>query len=113
MATRTEKIEWLKKMMALAEKEADDCSYGEMEVRMGARVGCDCGCGGDNLTPEDFEYERDEKQYEELLNLAEEKNNNIKELFEKSDLPDIPDREHLDNKLFSVRSQLEEYFKKD
>ena len=65
-------VYFLKKMIALAEEEIEDCSYGEKEVRMGARVGCDCGCGGEFLTEEDFVHERDESKYEILLKFPEE-----------------------------------------
>jgi len=71
MENKERKIDFLKKMMALAEEEVEDCSYGEKELRMGARVGCDCGCGGEFLTDEDFEHERDESKYEVLFNLSD------------------------------------------
>jgi hypothetical protein len=66
-----EKIVWLNKMIQLANKESSDISWGEREMRLGARMGCDCGCGGDSLTEEDFEHDRDETQYEVLLKLKD------------------------------------------
>jgi len=64
-------IEFFIRMCKLADQEQNDISWGERELRMGARMGCDCGCGGDSLDDESFEHERDESQYQELFDLPE------------------------------------------
>ena len=52
---------------------------------------------------------RGEFQYQELVEMAEEKAHRIKELFDKSDLQEKPDRETVNEVLVGMR---EELFKK-
>lgn len=96
-------------MLKRAEQEIEDVSYGESLLRDGARVGCECGCGGEFLEDEDFEHTRNEEYYREVLNLPQKIKEQVYAFCQYYDIIEEEDRKLIVEVANELKEDIEKY----